>query len=490
MQFLREPASYTRSDLIGGTEIATESLTKLLMTANKALAKQVLIVDDEVQFRGIVRNFVESFGYSCVETDSGFTALELLKESPFSIVIADLAMPEIDGLELARMIKERHVEVDVLIIAADEMGYSPMKIIQAGANDYIPKPFTKEQLEAKLYRIEKERELKERLYSSSITDELTGLNNRRCFYRKLKEEIRRAKRQGYSLSIIMFDLDGFKHFNDQYGHLKGDALLETVGRVLRMSLREWVDSGFRYGGDGFVAILPEADEKKAVSIGDRIKTRFKKTAPGGLTLSMGVAQYHDEIETEAFVHEVDERMYREKKESKRLGETHLEVDLKKDNYYFRCLNCGGLVHWAAAICESCLADPRKRIVVEKGHTADLTQTKQASLAAKDRRKTPRVRVRKTFLHDGFQATIQNLSRDGIQIKTKMHLAVGEALTVAMTLNNAIVRFGGTVIYLKSLSDGNSLAGLRFLHMSPDTRQSLDEFLGSAAPHNLSEQSDR
>jgi CheY-like chemotaxis protein len=68
------------------------------MTANKTLAKQVLIVDDEVQFRGIVRNFVESFGYSCVETDSGFTALELLKESPFSIVIADLAMPEIDGL--------------------------------------------------------------------------------------------------------------------------------------------------------------------------------------------------------------------------------------------------------------------------------------------------------------------------------------------------------------------------------------------------------
>jgi diguanylate cyclase (GGDEF)-like protein len=347
-----------------------------------------------------------------------------------------------------------------------------------------------EELEAKLYKIEKEKELKNRLYSSSITDELTGLHNRRHFYQKLNREIEGAVRQGYPLSIIMFDLNGFKQFNDRYGHLKGDALLETVAKVLRLSLRDDVDSGFRYGGDEFVVILPGVDGKTAQSIGNRIKTKFKKTAPGGLTLSMGVAEYENDFDAEGFVHIVDERMYKEKKESKVLGESQLEVDLGKDNYYIHCLNCRHLVHWAASICENCLADPRRKPPSERRRNVGDTPLSVSLHPSNDRRKSPRVKMTKTFMHDGLQATIQNISREGIQIRTKTALAVGDALTIALALERGIVRFGGTVVYLKSLADGQSLAGLRFLDLSAEDARVLDGFLKSRLPKGTLEKSER
>jgi DNA-binding NtrC family response regulator len=132
--------------------------------------KRVLIVDDDTSFRGVVRNFVESFGYSCNEVDSAVAALELLQKTHFPIIISDLLLPEIDGLKLVHIIQERYPHVEVLIVTDKATTCSPIKIVQAGATDFLAKPFTMEELEAKLYKIEKEKELKNRLYSSSITD--------------------------------------------------------------------------------------------------------------------------------------------------------------------------------------------------------------------------------------------------------------------------------------------------------------------------------
>jgi len=454
----------------------------------EALERNVLVVDDEASSRGTIRDYVESFGYLCTEAGSAHAALELLKKKHFPIVISDILMSEMDGLELLGIIKERHSDVDVLIITEHESEYSPMRILEAGASDFLAKPFGREQIRAKLYKIEREKALKNRLYSSSVTDELTSLYNRRYFYEKLNQEIQRANRQGHPLSILMFDVDGFKRFNDRYGHLKGDALLQTVARVLRLSLRENVDCGFRYGGDEFVVILPEADGKTALSIGNRIKKNFKDTAPGGLTLSMGVAEFEEQFDAERFVQLVDERMYEDKQESKELPQSQLEVDLGKDNYYIRCINCGNLVHWASSVCENCLADPRRKLVSEKARNKGRTLLKETSHLIKERRKTPRIRMRKTFLHDGFQATIQNISREGIQIKTKTPLAVGEAITIALVLENSIVRLNGTVVYLRPISDGYVLAGLQFFEISDENARVLNRFLDSQSLKSVPEES--
>ncbi len=440
--------------------------------------KRILLVDKEAELRVALSNLVESLGYSCTEADSGHSALALLKETHFPIVISDILMPEMDGFELLHIIKKRYPDVDVLITGGYEGKYSPMKILQAGASDILAKPVSLEQLTVQLFKIEREKALKNRLYVSAITDELTGLYNRRYFYQKLEREIEKAKEQEYPLSIIMLDVDGFKSFNDRYGHVKGDALLRTVGRVLRLSIRENVDCAFRYGGDEFVVILPEAEHKAALTIGIRVKANFKETAPAGLTLSMGVAQFQKDLSPEAFVHHVDEKLYKDKEKSKEVGHSRLQVDLGKDNYYIRCLNCGSLVHWASQLCESCLSDPRKKMDSGSRPEAPKSLPKSPFRPVKDRRRNPRVRIRKTFLHDGLQATIQNVSRQGIQIKTKTPLSVGEPLTIALALENRIVRFGGTIVYVSPLPDGNSVAGLRFFEVSQGDTRLLNDFLDS------------
>ncbi len=304
-------------------------------TGEEALKKKVLIVDDEQNFRSILRSLLESLGYSCAEAESGRSALKLMRKTRFPIVISDIIMPEMDGLELLRIIKKRYSDVDVLIVTAYQSNYSPMKIVQAGASDFLAKPFSLEQLGARLYKIEMEKTLRNKLYSKSITDELTDLYNRGYFYQKLKGETERAKRQGHPLSITMLDVDGFKEFNDRHGHLRGDALLRTVARVLRFSVREHVDSVFRYGGDEFAVILPESDERIALSIGSRIKKNFKEIAPDWLGLSMGVAEFQKDFDVEALVNLADERMYEEKSKSKGLGYTQLQVGIEKDNHTIR-----------------------------------------------------------------------------------------------------------------------------------------------------------
>ena len=449
--------------------------------------KNVLIIDNEASSRGALRDSVESFGYLCTEAISAQAALDLLSKTFFPIVIFDIMISDMDGFELLRTTKESYSDVDALIITADESEYSPIKILEAGASDFLRKPFTVAQVGAKLYKIEREKALRNRLYFSSITDELTGLFNRRYFYQRLNQEIEKTKRQTHPLSLIMFDVDGFKKFNDRYGHLKGDALLETVARVLRGALREHVDCGFRYGGDEFVVVLPEADTKTALLIGNRIRKSFKETAPGGLTLSMGVAEFEEDSDPEAFVHLVDERMYKDKQESKELPQSRLEVDLGKDNYYIRCVNCASLVHWASSVCESCLADPRRKMLSEKGQDRTSKLVTESTRPATERRKTPRIRMRKTFLHDGFQATIQNISQEGIQIKTRTPLAVGDAISLALVLENNILRLNGTVVYLRPISGGYSLAGLSFFDVSDDNYRILNRFLGSQSQKSIQEE---
>ncbi len=444
--------------------------------ADEGSKKRVLVVDDDAVFRGMMRGFVESLGYSCTETDSCHAALDLLEEIHFPIVISEIIMHKMDGFELLHIIKKRYTHVDVLMIGGDQGKYAPMKILQAGASDILPKPFNLEQLSVQLYKIEREKALKNRLYLSAITDELTGLYNRRYFYQKLDREIERANEQGHPISIIMLDVDGFKKFNDRYGHLKGDALLKTVGRVLQSSIRENLDCAFRYGGDEFVMILPDADQETALSIGNRMRANFKETAPGGLTLSMGVAQLEKDFDAEGFVHLVDERMYKDKKKSKTLAFPELEVDLSRDNYYIRCLNCGGLVHWASSLCENCLTDPRRKTDSTKAKAIEKSHPETPPRPVTDRRKSPRIKIRKTFLHDGLQATIQNVSREGIQIRTRTSLSVGEPLTIALAHEKGILRFGGTIVYVSPLPDGSSVAGLRFFEISEENTRLLNDFL--------------
>ncbi|MFH1625749.1 MAG: diguanylate cyclase [Pseudomonadota bacterium] len=153
------------------------------------------------------------------------------------------------------------------------------------------------------------KELERELEKLSITDSLTGLYNQRHFYGEIGREIERAKRLGRPLSLILFDVDGFKSYNDTYGHLEGDKILQKVGRVVSQNIRGNVDSGYRYGGDEFMIILPEARKNQALTVGERIRKSFKDSEAFYVALSMGLVEYRNEYDLEKFIRLADEAMY-------------------------------------------------------------------------------------------------------------------------------------------------------------------------------------
>ena len=281
--------------------------------------EKILVTDDDQSIREVLFDMVQLFGYECKVASNAEEALKLLKEGDFSVIISDIKMPEIDGIFLTKQVKENFPEIDVMIMTGYDTDYTFKDVIKAGASDFVTKPFSVDEIEAKISRIFRERKLKraleeknEELKRLSIRDSLTGLYNQRHFYAELEREAERARRQKHSLSLILFDVDKFKNYNDTYGHLEGDKVLRMIGDIVQISIRKDVDSGYRYGGDEFTVITPETDQQQAVKIGERLLKEFGALGFSMVTLSIGVAAFDSALETEKIVKFADEALYRAK----------------------------------------------------------------------------------------------------------------------------------------------------------------------------------
>jgi diguanylate cyclase (GGDEF)-like protein/PAS domain S-box-containing protein len=155
------------------------------------------------------------------------------------------------------------------------------------------------------------KKLEEELWILSITDSLTGLYNQRQFYRKIEEEATRARRMSYPMCLMIFDLDSFKQYNDRYGHQKGNDVLRDIGEITKNSIRKDIDSAFRYGGDEFAVILPNAGKEDALEVAKRIeKSVSKKYKMVGI--SFGIELLRDDQTIDDFIRETDVAMYKEK----------------------------------------------------------------------------------------------------------------------------------------------------------------------------------
>jgi diguanylate cyclase (GGDEF)-like protein len=158
----------------------------------------------------------------------------------------------------------------------------------------------------------------EELQRLSLTDGLTGLDNRRQLMQTLESEVERFRRHGHGFAVVMLDVDHFKDYNDSHGHLAGDDVLTRVGGLLRECTRG-VDCSARYGGEEFVLVLPETNVDRAVEVAERIRARLAKEgfANGRITLSAGVAQFPKDGETpESILSSADRALYRAKGEGR------------------------------------------------------------------------------------------------------------------------------------------------------------------------------
>ncbi len=282
-------------------------------------SQRLLIVDDDPTILSLLEEFCTRLGFSYRSAGDGEEALSLLEQAPCTILITDLVMPKVDGMTLMKKVKEVWPDTDILVMTGYSREFSYTDVIRAGASDFIKKPFNLDELEAKLNRIIRERALRTMLKRLSIRDPLTDLYNRRFFEQRLEEEAERANRQDYSLFLLMIDLDNFKEVNDTQGHIEGDRILKVLAEVLTNSTRHHVDTPFRYGGDEFAVIIPQATESQVEQIAERIRKNYQHSDNiGNTTVSVGVSRFENTSQKlrenlNRLIHQADDAMYIAKK---------------------------------------------------------------------------------------------------------------------------------------------------------------------------------
>ena len=282
----------------------------------------ILIVDDDSAIRDSMHEFVEISGYQSSTAESAEDALEALEKRSVDVVITDIMLPGMDGLELTDRIKKKF-DIDVIVMTGYSGDYSYEEAISKGASDFVFKPVRFEELLLRLRRVLKERRLTQervhmldKLKRLSITDGLTKLYNSRYFYNQLKAEIDRTARYQRPLSLLLLDIDRFKEYNDNYGHLEGDKILVRLGEVIKSCLRK-MDSAYRYGGEEFTVILPETEGDEAATVAERIRSAVesdrnfpqKEKIIGPITISVGVTEYHPGEDVAVLVQRADKAMY-------------------------------------------------------------------------------------------------------------------------------------------------------------------------------------
>jgi two-component system cell cycle response regulator len=277
---------------------------------------KILIVDDVPDTVDIVEKLFKSEGHEVFTASTGEEGVRKAAQIMPDIILLDVNLPGIDGNTALRKIKKENQDQSVVMLTAYATVDNAIQALKDGASDFVKKPFDMDHLVHIVNRcIEKTRILRdkelleEEVRRLSITDDLTGLYNHRHFYKKLEAEMVRAQRQNVPLSLLMFDLDNFKRYNDTHGHIEGDRVLEKIGKIVSQCIRQKVDSGYRYGGDEFAVILIGVKVDRASEIAERIRTLVENAKLGDISISIGLAEYNSDGNIEQFVKSADEAMY-------------------------------------------------------------------------------------------------------------------------------------------------------------------------------------
>jgi two-component system cell cycle response regulator len=240
---------------------------------------RLLVADDDPVLRRILRAALTRAGHDVQEATDGRAAWGMLQAEPARLLITDWMMPEMDGPELIRHVRAAAFPGYTYIILLTARGGKKDIVsgLEAGADDYLSKPFNPDELRARVAIGERILDLEARLSDArdqlevlAMQDSLTGLLNRRAIMEHAQAELQRAQRDGAPLSFIMLDVDHFKSVNDRYGHLVGDQVLRMIAGTLTSNKRGYDWAG-RWGGEEFLLVIPGTTAGDAVAIAERLR---------------------------------------------------------------------------------------------------------------------------------------------------------------------------------------------------------------------------
>jgi two-component system, cell cycle response regulator len=295
--------------------------------------RHVLIAEADDATRMRLEQLLTRWGHRVTSVSRGDVALEILSPSgPPHLAIVDGMLPGLDGIELCRALRTRKSDTYTYVILITAKGDPEAMVVglEAGADDFLAKPVSPEELRARLRAGQRIVELQERLTAlreeqrrHADRDGLTGVSSRRRVLEMLDVSLSERSAGGTELALAMIDMDDFKPINDRYGHLRGSRMLREVGFLLRSAVRE-TDYPARYGGDEFVVILPQTDGPAAAMLGEKLRRLVEdhvflqeEGINARVGMSLGVATYPQEAASkEALIRLADERMYQDKERRK------------------------------------------------------------------------------------------------------------------------------------------------------------------------------
>jgi len=285
-------------------------------------AKLLLVDDQPVNIQALYQVF--ALDHQVLAATDGQKGLDIaLKQQP-DLVLLDVIMPGMDGFEVCRRLKAdpNTRSIPVIFLTASANPESEEQGLDAGAVDFIAKPFNPKIVRARVKTHITLKRQNDLLRQWVFIDGLTGIGNRRYFDERLAAEWGRSQRSGSPLSALLIDVDHFKHFNDTQGHQHGDECLQQVAKALATGLQRPSDMVARYGGEEFVCLLPATDEEGAIYLAEQLRQRVHdQTQPSvtgaawpAVTVSIGVgAARPDTMEHAAdMLREADQNLYRAK----------------------------------------------------------------------------------------------------------------------------------------------------------------------------------
>ena len=307
---------------------------------------KILVADDDPGSLQLLKRALVKWGYDVVPAADGTEAWGALQqENPPRLAILDWMMPAMDGVQVCREVRKRPEQpyTYLILLTAKTEKQDVTAGIEAGADDYLTKPFDANELRARIRAGRRILEFQDKLIAAqealliqATRDSLTGLWNRAAILDILRRELGRAKRGGISVGVVMADLDHFKRINDTYGHLAGDEVLREIARRMRSSVRLY-DSVGRYGGEEFLIILPDCDASGAKTQTERLRAGVCGepivTSEGSIsaTISLGVCAHNQSKDAEFAIRAADAALYRAKNGGRNRVELATSAELAVDH---------------------------------------------------------------------------------------------------------------------------------------------------------------
>ena len=247
------------------------------------MSAKVLLIDDECEILDLLTEILEDEGYEVFQAGDGVEGLKEFYDKKPDLIISDMRMPRMDGLQVLKEVKKVKPELDVIILTGHSDEKSAVGCLHLGAYDYLYKPIEEidvllKTVERALYKKtleEKNKQFVKKLQDMATRDPMTGLQNFRQLHTYLDNLIIHSNRYGHFFSLFMIDIDHFKNVNDTYGHLFGDHVLKELSKIMSECVR-LSDQVFRYGGEEFIIILPETDFDGSFNTLNRIMESVRK----------------------------------------------------------------------------------------------------------------------------------------------------------------------------------------------------------------------